>query len=455
MAASRIYHLPQDGVWEAFRDDGEWQSFKTRTAAAEWAGPGARFPLEDRQRRTRSIPPPPGHKRGNPKAGTGDQSQLAKHLGREFRAALTEHREASKTPRQLAAELAVPNPYQEQRRPFLHDLIVARSGVKSIKPTAAAEAQGRIDLHCRDMNIRGLGYSAPETRDVNAANLDGMVPPMWLLEEVETAVRSRRLMLNAIDIIDPPRGRPLGSQSVLPQASTAAVAETVAELAALTSAATEPEWTDSKKDWATVSSEAVVSLEGIDRGEIVSDALIAELGAAIEEKTEQLIFADGTGNDIDGLGKSGVILAANVTADANATSPTATGMYKHIVDLGTVVSGARKVAPTHVAMHPRRAQRHAEGDHHGHQQRAGVPQRPAARRGHEGAYPSGLCRRTSAPRTTRTSCTPSSARIWRWSARRCTWPSTRSPRWRSGRWSSRRSATSPCTPGTPAQASPR
>ena len=137
-----------------------------------------------------------------------------------------------------------------------------------------------------------------------------------------------------------------------------------------------------------MSSEAVVSLEGIDRGEIVSDALIAELGAAIEEKTEQLIFADGTGNDIDGLGKSGVILAPPTSPPTpTRPAPPPRGWYKHIVDLGTVVSGARKVRPDACGDAPQAAQRHAEGDHHGHQQRAGVPQRPAARRGHEGAYP--------------------------------------------------------------------
>ena len=297
-------------------------------------------------KRSRSAAPAPGHQRGNPKAGTGDNSQLAAHIAK---AVGKEVREAMRPPQTAEAIIASLSPYQGRAGDpsFLGDYLSAH-----IRDNR--EAQQRIDRHRRTTG-------EVELRTATSGGLGGLVPPQYLVDQAEAAARKRRVVGNLIDTLELTPSQ-MGSKSVLPEFSTGAKAVPVEEGdGPASSDIVDPVVTDNEQEWAAVRSTVKVSFLAIDQGTVVLDNLIADMAAAVEEQVEALLFGTGTVgtggtafDTIQGLGKSGVILAANVKADANNANPTALMMHKHIVDLTRTVSDARGVPATFVAMHPRR-----------------------------------------------------------------------------------------------------
>ena len=289
--------------------------------------------------------PKPTHQRGHPKSGTGAESQLIARIERAMDRKLDERLPDHKSGADWLREIGEGDGPYTRHSPynFLEDAVVLRTAEPATD--AWRDAQARMN--------RYNALTKPQQRDQTVSSLKGTVPPRYMRNLAETAARKRRVVADVIDRREIEASE-MGNKSVLPEITTGSTAATPAnELA--TGSETDAVVADNEQAWTTIRGVAEMSFATLDRSEgtVVWDLLLADLAASISEQIETQLFGDGTSGTLGGLLKTGLIPTANAKT-ANANSPTAAMMHKRIVDIGTVVSGSRDVAPDHVALHPRR-----------------------------------------------------------------------------------------------------
>ena len=188
------------------------------------------------------------------------------------------------------------------------------------------QAQDRIQRHMREVEV--------ERRDITSGTLNGLVPPLYLLDQAATLARAMRPFANALPGYQLP---PLGMSVVVTKVTTgtATAAQTTQNTGATE---TDMVTTDVTIPVVTIMGQQDVSRQAIERGAITDSLIFSDLVADYATRLDSQLIS-GTGSN--GQHK-GIITAATGTDSYAGTTAVNVGTLLVNGQLGT---GAVSVAP--------------------------------------------------------------------------------------------------------------
>lgn len=199
-----------------------------------------------------------------------------------------------------------------------------------------ADASDRIQRHMREVSV--------ERRDITSGTLNGLVPPLYLLDQAATLARAMRPFADVL----PQYALPANGMSVVVTKVTTGTA-TAAQTSQNT-AATETDMvtTDITIPVVTVMGQQDVSRQALERGAVTDSLIFADLVADYATRLDSLVIS-GTGSN--GQHK-GILTAATATDGYAAT--TVAAFYGSVNAALSRVASNRYAPATVIVMHPRR-----------------------------------------------------------------------------------------------------
>lgn len=197
-------------------------------------------------------------------------------------------------------------------------------------------AQDRIQRHMREVQV--------ERRDITSSTLNGLVPPLYLLDQAATLARAMRPFANVL----PGYALPANGMSVVVTKVTTGTA-TAAQTSQNTAAAeTDLVTTDVTIPVVSIMGQQDVSRQAIERGAVTDSLIFADLIADYATRLDAQVLA-GTGSN----GQHKGILT--VTAGTDSYAATTVAAFYGSVNAALARVATNRFAPaTVIVMHPRR-----------------------------------------------------------------------------------------------------
>ena len=236
---------------------------------------------------------------------------------------------------------------------FLTDVLLSRSE----DAVGAHEAAQRLVKHKAQMKERGVDFefqAAPPEVRAATGNLGGLVPPQYLIDMAQTAIRSLRPTADACNMRPLP---PTGMTLHLPRVTTPTKGGGSAQnTAPHSSFQQDPRVTDLEIGVKTIRGWIDLSIESLQRGVMVDDLLTQDLIEAVETQLNMDIWTGGGTNNTNTF--TGLLHGNTIPTGQNITvtesTGTVKGQFEGIVDVATKVATERFRRATHLVMHPRR-----------------------------------------------------------------------------------------------------
>lgn len=197
-------------------------------------------------------------------------------------------------------------------------------------------AQDRIQRHMREVQV--------ERRDITSSTLNGLVPPLYLLDQAATLARAMRPFANVL----PGYALPANGMSVVVTKVTTGTA-TAAQTSQNTAAAeTDLVTTDVTIPVVSIMGQQDVSRQAIERGAVTDSLIFADLIADYATRLDAQVIG-GTGSN----GQHKGILT--VTAGTDSYAATTVAAFYGSVNAALARVATNRFAPaTVIVMHPRR-----------------------------------------------------------------------------------------------------
>lgn len=198
-------------------------------------------------------------------------------------------------------------------------------------------AQERIQRHMREVQV--------ERRDITSSTLNGLVPPLYLLDQAATLARAMRPFANVLPNYDlPPNGMSVVVTRVT--TGTATAAQTSQNTAAHE---VDMVTTDITIPVVTIMGQQDVSRQAIERGAVTDSLIFADLIADYATRLDAQCL-NGSGSNGQ---HTGIINTASVGTDAY-TGTTVAAFYGSVNAALARVAGNRFAPASVIVMHPRR-----------------------------------------------------------------------------------------------------
>jgi HK97 family phage major capsid protein len=247
--------------------------------------------------------------------------------------------------RRAAAAAAVPAPalpafargtHQEERT-YRPDLQNERSFFQDAYLRGEnREAAERLERHMREVQL--------ERRDIGSSALNGLVPPLYLLDQAAALARAMRPLADIMPKY------PLPAQGMTMYATRVVTGSATAVQTSENTAPSEVDLTTTDISFGVVSIIGVqdVSRQALERGAVTDSLVMADLVADYATKLDtQLISGTGSNGQIKGL------LTISATT-VSFTGTTVASFYSKFLGAASGVAGARFAPATIAIMHPRR-----------------------------------------------------------------------------------------------------
>lgn len=227
--------------------------------------------------------------------------------------------------------------------PATYSRETSRQGVSILRDLVSRDvdpdAAQRLARHAREHHV--------EHRAVGSAGFGALVVPQYLVDLFGPAARAGRPLADICTSRQLP-GSGMTIELARITTGTSAAAQT-GENAAVSE--TDLDETTLSVPVRTIAGAQTVSVQAVERGEMVEEVLIADLAAAYHTALDSQL--------ISGTGATGQILGVLSTAGVNSVSytdgtPTAAELVPRIADAIQQIQSTSFGVPTHVVMHPRR-----------------------------------------------------------------------------------------------------
>jgi len=198
------------------------------------------------------------------------------------------------------------------------------------------DAAERIERHMREVQT--------ERRDVGTSALNGLVPPLYLLDQAAALARAMRPLADIMPKY------PLPAQGMTMYATRVVTGTATAVQTSENTAPQEVDLTTTDISFGVVSIIGVqdVSRQALERGAVTDSLIMADLVADYATKLDQqLLSGSGSNGQIKGLL---TISATTVTF----TGTTVASFYSKFLGAASGIASARFASPTVAIMHPRR-----------------------------------------------------------------------------------------------------
>ena len=224
------------------------------------------------------------------------------------------------------------------------------------------QARERLTKHREQTKAQGRHFEM-QTANAEAraatGDLDGLVPPVYLIDESDTALRSMAPTASAMNL----RALPNTGMTIhIPLVSTATTAAGDEEGTTLQT--TDPAATDLEIPVHTIAGYFELTHQAIQRGVMVDDLLTRDLQEAVETRINLDVLYGGESGDthtVKGLLGSASTLASGNKLSVTQSNPSHKEVYPQIVNLATKVAETRFRRATHLVMHPARLGNFAKG----------------------------------------------------------------------------------------------
>jgi len=211
------------------------------------------------------------------------------------------------------------------------------------KNSTGASAQ-RLERHAREVEVHG----EMSERATSTGSFAGLVVPQYLVDQAAAVARAGRPFANTLNSLQIPEQ---GMTFQIPRGTTGASAAIQATENSSVSS-TDEVWANVTVNVATVAGQQDVSRQSIERGTPGIDSLIyMDLAGAYGVGVDQQVLS--------GSGSSGQVLGVLNTSGVNqatafGAAATPTTFYTKVAGQVNAVETTRFMAPTAIAMHPRR-----------------------------------------------------------------------------------------------------
>lgn len=225
---------------------------------------------------------------------------------------------------------------------FFRDLYASQTG------SALTDQLERLQRHAAEVRVEREGGDGKKSRAMTTSSVGGLVPPQYLIDEAAPVARAGRPTANLAN------HRPLPAQGmtlVVPRGTTGASAAVQATQNTPVSQ-TDQVWTDLTIPVATVSGQADVSRQLLERSADNVDAIVYGdiAGAHAVAVDQQVLSGTGTSGEVLGiLSTAGITQMSAFTAAV--TIPT---LYTKLAGAINAVQAGRYLAPDIVIAHTRR-----------------------------------------------------------------------------------------------------
>lgn len=198
------------------------------------------------------------------------------------------------------------------------------------------DAAERIERHMREVQV--------ERRDIGTTALNGLVPPLYLLDQAASLARAMRPLADIM-----PR-YPLPANGMTMYATRVVTGTATAVQTSENTAPIEQDLTTTDISFGVVSIIGVqdVSRQAIERGAVTDQLIMADLVADYATKLDtQLISGSGSNGQIKGL--------LNISATTQSfTGTTVSSFYSKFLGAASGIASSRFAPATIAIMHPRR-----------------------------------------------------------------------------------------------------
>lgn len=220
--------------------------------------------------------------------------------------------------------------HNARERSFFADAYAARFGGNH-------QAQERLERHAREVEV--------ERRDITSATLNGLIPPLYLLDQAATLARAMRPFADVVPGYDlPPNGMSVVVTKVT--TGTATAAQTSQNTAATE---TDLVTTDVTIPVVTIMGQQDVSRQAIERGAVTDSLIFSDLVADYATKLDASVI-NGSGSNGQ---HTGVLNVSGIGTESWGGTTVASFISKLNGCLNDVASN-RYAPATVIVMHPRR-----------------------------------------------------------------------------------------------------
>lgn len=215
-------------------------------------------------------------------------------------------------------------------RSFIADAWNARSG------NYDRAAQERIERHMSEVRV--------EQRDITSSTLNGLVPPLYLLDQAAELARASRPLANVVPSFPLPAN---GMTAYVTRVTTGASANVQTENGSVSE--TDMVTTDISIPIVTITGQQDISRQAIERGQVTDALVFRDLVAAYNARLDlQLINGSGANGQHKGF------LTVSGTGVQTYSVTTVTTLMSKIVGAMNDVASTRFLPSTLVVMSPRR-----------------------------------------------------------------------------------------------------
>jgi len=199
-----------------------------------------------------------------------------------------------------------------------------------------SEASERIERHMREVRL--------EKRDIQSSTLNGLVPPIYVLDQAAILARTGRPFANIVPSYDLP---PNGMSVIATRVTTGTQANVQTELGAV--AETDMVTTDITIPVVTITGQQDVSRQAVERGALTDQLVFNDLIAAYAERLDaQTLIGSGSAGQHRGL-----LNVSGIGVQTYSVTAISTFFSKLAGNLNDVATNRLRPA-TVVIMHPRR-----------------------------------------------------------------------------------------------------
>jgi len=197
-------------------------------------------------------------------------------------------------------------------------------------------AQERLARHLREVEV--------ERRDIQSSTLNGLIPPLYVLDQAATTARAGRPFANIIPSFQLPEN---GMTVYATRVTTGASADVQTELGAVSE--TDLVTTDITIPVVTITGQQDVSRQAVERGQLTDALVFQELMEAYAERLDlQCINGSGASGQ-----HRGILNVSGIALQTYSVTTITTFMSKLAGAMSDVATNRRRPA-TLVVMHPRR-----------------------------------------------------------------------------------------------------
>jgi len=222
------------------------------------------------------------------------------------------------------------NQHNQHERSFLTD---AWNGFHK---RTDADASERIERHMREVRL--------EKRDIQASTLNGLVPPIYVLDQAAELARAGRPFANIVPSYDLP---PNGMSVIATRVTTGTSANVQTELGTVSE--TDMVTTDITIPVVTITGQQDISRQAVERGALTDQLVFNDLIAAYAERLDaQTLIGSGSSGQHRGL-----LNVASIGLQTYTTGGISTFFSKLSGNMNDVATNRLRPA-TVVIMHPRR-----------------------------------------------------------------------------------------------------